>query len=90
MLKHIVEEIKTTQKHDTIFENSRETVPYPFRISVSKVLIEVESFEDALFVLNGLYDEDSTFLDVSYMLAFVNFKLQNYSQVNELLNGLSG
>lgn len=75
MLKHIVEEIKTAQQQDTIFENSRETVPYDFRISVSKLLIEVEELQDALFVLNGLYDDDNTCLDVNYMLAFVNFQL---------------
>jgi len=85
MLLRIVEEIRTTENQDTVFEHSRETVPYPFRISVAKVLIEVEEFEQALYVLNGLFDDDSTFLDVNYMLAFVNFKLKNYYQVNELL-----
>jgi hypothetical protein len=42
---------------------------------VAKLLIELEDWEESIFILNGLYDEDSSNLDVIYMLAFVNFKL---------------
>ena len=71
MLKRVVQEIKDSMQEDTIFENSKEIVSYELRRTVSKLLIEVEEYEDALFVLNGLYEEDSSFLEVNYMLAFV-------------------
>ena len=48
----------------------------------------VEDYEDAQFVLNGMYEEDNSFLDVNYMLAFVQFKLKNYAHVHELLKDL--
>lgn len=40
-------------------EEDHETVPYTLRVTVSKLLIEVSEFEDALYILNGLFDEDS-------------------------------
>jgi hypothetical protein len=52
---------------------------------VAKMLIELEDWEEALFILNGLYDEECDNLDVIYMLAFVNFKLQKYGPSKELL-----
>ncbi len=61
---------------------------FEFRVSVSKLLIEVEEYQNALYLLNSLYDEDSLFLDVCYMLAFVNFKLNNYKDVSQLLKQL--
>lgn len=91
MLKKIVEEIKV-QTQDNIFDEQEEDyegIAYNLRLNVSKLLIEVEEWADALFILNGMFDEDSSNLDVSYMLAFVNFKLQNYAQVHDLLLELS-
>lgn len=89
MLKKIVEEIKAQTGDETIFdEEDVDIVPYPLRLTVSKLLIEVLLWDDALYILNGLYDEDSSNLDVSYMLAFVNFKLEKYAQVNDLLKEL--
>ena len=52
---------------------------------MAKLLIEVEDYETSLYLLNNLYEEDNLFLDVCYMLAFVNFKLKNYKDVNQLL-----
>jgi hypothetical protein len=60
-------------------------VSFEFRVSVAKLLIEVEDYETSLYLLNNLYEEDNLFLDVCYMLAFVNFKLKNYKDVNQLL-----
>ncbi len=60
-------------------------VSFEFRVSVAKLLIEVEDYETSLYLLNNLYEEDSLFLDVCYMLAFINFKLKNYKDVNQLL-----
>lgn len=89
-LKKIVQEIKI-QSNDNIFdeqEDNYEPIPYNLRLNVSKLLIEVELWEEALLVLNGLFDEDTSNLDVSYMLAFVNFKLKNYAQVHDLIQEL--
>jgi predicted Zn-dependent protease len=89
MLKKIVEEVKVQTGEDTLFEDVEgEPVPHALRLTVAKLLIEVAEWEDALYMLNGLYDEDSSNLDVSYMLAFVNFKLQKYAQTNDLLKEL--
>jgi hypothetical protein len=43
------------------------------------VLVEVDEFKDSLILLEKLVEEDETNLDVVYMMAFVNFKLQNYN-----------
>ena len=90
--KKVMEEIHLQMDQDTIFEeedSETETIPHSLRTNVAKLLIELEEWDEGLYILNGLYDEDNTNLDVVYMLAFVNFKMQKYSQTKDLLDILS-
>ncbi len=73
-----------------------EVIPFSFKLSLAKViyqsllqvLVEVDEFKDSLILLEKLVEEDETNLDVVYMMAFVNFKLQNYNITQEILNDI--
>lgn len=82
IMKKVMEEIHLEMDNETIFdeeESQGEAIPYSLRINVAKLLIEFEDWEEGHYILNGLYEEDNSNLDVIYMLAFVNFKLQRFS-----------
>ena len=77
-------------KEEILEEDSEsESVPFSLRVTVAKLLIELEEWAEGLYILNGLYDEDSDHLDVVYMLAFVNFKMQKFGPTKDLLDILA-
>lgn len=48
-------------------------VSYPSRINAAKILIELESFDDASSVLEGLVEEDDQVVEVWYLLGWLNY-----------------
>ena len=84
----IEEEKKNYEKNDKS-ANFFDFYPISFKLSISKVLIEVEDFDSAIEILESYNDEDNENIEGLYLLAFTNFKARNYNRCQEVMLDLS-
>ena len=59
--------------------------PYEFRINTAKLLIELEQYEDASYVLGQLMREDDEVVQVWYMFGWLYFITSDYAAALECL-----
>ncbi|KJE89691.1 hypothetical protein CAOG_001124 [Capsaspora owczarzaki ATCC 30864] len=60
--------------------------PYDFRINTAKLLIELEQYEDASYVLGQLMREDDEVVQVWYMFGWLYFITSDYAAAFECLD----
>lgn len=67
-------------------EDGRSTMTFEFRMESSKLLIEVQKFEHASTVVQGLLQEDDENVELWYLLGYCYFHLKEYLDARQVLS----
>jgi len=84
----IEEESKEIKEQEKIIYNPIDAYPISFKLSVSRVLMEVEDYESSIEMLEDYVEEDEENVEALYLLAFCYFKAKNFTRCREVMEDL--
>ena len=84
-----IEEETKGEKEMEKGENPIDFYPISFKMNVSRALMEVEEFDDAIEMLEYYIEEDAENIEALYLLAFCNFKAKHYPRCAEVMEDLA-
>ena len=71
----------TESNNDDFFDE----FPDETYLGIAKVLVEMQKFNDALIIVEDMYEDDSNNMEVLYLLIYCNYMAKNYATCKELL-----
>lgn len=71
--------------HDENEDDFFDEYPDETYLGAARVFLEMQRFDDALFILEDMHEDDDTNMEVLYLMIFCNFNLKNYITCKQLL-----